>query len=333
MSQNPSKNYDVSENLVLKKLLSIIHTVVDKDLEKPLEKDYNWLKKLGEEKETVNYLKNVYRKNVHINRIQNPSQYKVSDREISIAENSRKELYKEAAKLLIKYRELMEDRYDEEELEELLNETLILPGDTPTLFELYSVFKLLCRMKEDFGLKKIEEGRDAIAIFKEGAKEILVYHDSTGKMSFHEKVEKLEGAAPDNEHLERYRKSVLKHAEVIEKLLDKTDESFYSGRPDILVEYRRDGKLYQLDIGEVKYSESKSVFSDGLKELIQYIYFSRENEEYSLENIDMEGILVLDKKEFLDDEKLSESGIVKNIDFVSKLEILDTEKLKGYEYN
>ncbi|KXB05892.1 hypothetical protein AKJ52_02875 [candidate division MSBL1 archaeon SCGC-AAA382C18] len=333
VSQNPSKNYDVSENLVLKKILSIIHTVIERDLEKPLEKDYNWLKKLGKDKETVNYLKNIYRKNVHINRIQDPSQYNVSDRDISIAENSRKELYKEAASLLIKYRELMEEKYDEKELEELLRETLIIPGDTPTLFELYSIFKLICKMKKDFKLIKIAGEKDGIAVFEKGEKEIIIYHDSTGKMSFHEKAKELEDAAPDNKQLERYRKSVVKHAEIIEKLLNKTDESFYGGRPDILVEYRRDGELKELDIGEVKYSENKSVFSDGLKELIQYIYFSRENEEYSLENAKVKGILVVDKKEFLDEDKLDELDSDKEIDFVSDLEILDTEMLKKYEYD
>ena len=328
--QNPSKNYNVSENLVLKKLLSVIYLVLDHDLEEALESDYNWLKGLRGEEDLVAYLKNIYRRNVHVNRIKDPEEYQVNERDISIAENSRKELYKEAARLFIKYRKLMEGEYEKEELEELLNETLILPGESYTLFELYAVFKVLRLLEEDFELQKIEKGSSKIAIFEKDEQEIFVYHDSTGGMSFFESLEGLREGESEIEFLERYRKATVQHADLIKDLLGGSDPSFYSGRPDILIEYYEEGELVKLMIGEVKYSTSEQTFSQGLKELVQYLYFAREREKYLLDleegESDLEGLLVIDKKEFLEDDKLEENRVMDD-SLPFKIEIYDTEDL------
>lgn len=325
-SENPSKNYNVSENLVLKNLLSIIYVVLETDLEKPLEKDYNWLKRLGEEKELINYLKNIYRRNVHIDRIKDPEGYVLSERDISVAENSRKELYKEAASLLTKYNRLMNGDMEDEEIEELLNETLIMPGEAYTMFELYSVFKLLRKLEQDFEIRKIEEGSKEIAIFEKKDTRISVYHDSTGKMSFFESLDELRDKESDIEFLERYRKASIEHADLIKKLLGKDEKTLYGGRPDILIEYYEDDKLVKLVIGEVKYTESEQTFSTGLKELIEYLYFAREKERYVLgeREVDLEGILCVDKKDFLNQDRSAELPF--------KIEIYDTENLRKIKH-
>ncbi len=333
--QNPSKNYNVSENLVLKKLLSVIYVVLEKDLEKPLEKDYRWLKRLREEKDKVVYLKNIYTRNVHVNRIKDPGEYDVNERDISIAENSRKELYKEAARLLIKYRKLMEGDYDEKELEELLNETLILPGEAYTLFELYSVFKYLRKLEKKFEIQPIVSGSSQVAKFEGDGKKVLVYHDSTGDMSFFEGLknfeENFEREEVESKYLKRFGESTLKHAGLVKKLLGKDSNSLYSGRPDILVEYYEGDDLDKLAIGEVKYSAGEQTFSKGLKELIQYLYFACEDKGYIVdlneEDSDVEGLLFVDGKEFLKDEKLEGNRVeVDSLPF--KVEIYDTADLE-----
>lgn len=340
VSHNSTKNYNVAENLVLKKLLSEIYYVLDDLLEKPIEKEYDWLSGLRGEKDLVNELKGIYERNVHIDRIKDPELYNVTDRHLSVAENSRKDLYKEASELLIKYREFMGGEYDYEELEELLKETLIVPGDTPTLFELYSLFKLIRKLENElegnFTFKKIDEGSKEVAILEneEGDEKVLVYHDSTGSrsMSFFEGIDKLKGTRSDIPYLERYRKSVIEYANVAKYLVEKDKKSVYSGRPDILVEYRKDGELKKLIIGEVKYGDREYKFLEGLRELMEYVHFARERDQYLLkegEESILEAVLIVDKTNYLEEDKLDECKVMKE-KTPCKLEIFNTEDLKKY---
>lgn len=261
-----------------------------------------------------------------MNRIKDPEEYQVSERDLSISENSRKMLYKEAAKLLIKYNKLMEGEYEEEELKRLLNETLIIPGDAPTLFELYAVFKILRSLEDDFTLLKYEEGSSEIALFEKDETRVLVYHDSTGGMTFYEKLLDLRKKKANIEYLERFRKSTLKYNDLIKKLLDVDRSSVYGGRPDILIEHYEKDELKKLVIGEVKYSDTESTFKKGLKELVDYLYFAREGEKYSLGNIDIEGILIVDKKEFVSDDKLIDNRLMEVDGF--DLMVYDTKNLQ-----
>lgn len=327
--QNPSKNYDMSENLVLKKLLSIIFLVLDEDLEKPLEKNYSWLKGLQGKQDIVATLKHIFRRNVHVNRISGTEEFSISERDLARAENSRKGLYKDAADLLKKYNMLMEGDYKKKDFEILLNETLVLPKDAATIFELYAVFKLVRMVGKNFRINKIEEGSKEIATFEEAETKVLVYHDSTGGMSFFEELDSLRGEKANVEFLEQYRKARLKHAHLINELIGRESETLYSGRPDILIEYYKNGRLTNLCIGEVKYTDLKETFSQGLKELIQYIYFVRQNEGYFINNDDsdvtLEGVLVVDDMEYVNIDKLEEISATGSDTL--ELTVYDTESL------
>ena len=330
--QNPSKNYNVPENLVLKKLLSIIYQALEHDLKKPLEKNYDWLKHLKDEEDLIAYLKNIYKKNVHINRIKQPEEIQINERHLSIAENSRKELYKEASQLLIKHQKLMQGEYNKKDLNELLNETLILPGETHRLFELYTIFKILKKLEKNLELQKIEEGTTKIASYKENNQEIHVYHDSTGQITFHEKIEKLKQKT-DIEYLERYRKATLEHAELTKNLLNKEKPTPYQGRPDILIEHYQNKKLTKLTIGEVKYTENKQTFQKGLKELIKYLYYAKQKQNY-LTNLNqtkthIEGLIITDQKNYIDPDKLNENNKIIENPTPFKIKILDTNDLKN----
>lgn len=117
----------------------------------------------------------------------------------------------------------------------------------------------------------------------------------------------------------------MEHADIIKGFLDEVKGSFYSGRPDMLIEYRRNGVLERLVIGEFKYSLSKQTFSKGLKELSRYIHFAKEvRKEGHLiddEEVDVSGIFIIDKVPAKADADLVYEGNGYS------LEIYDTEKL------
>ncbi len=320
---NPTRNYDVPENIVLKELLSVIYEVLEYDLKKPIQEDYNWLKKLRDE-ERINQLKNIFNRNVHINRISQPVEYGATDRDISVAENSRKELYVDSASLLLKYRRMIELDLDEEEIKKLLDETLILPGEVHKLFEFYAIFSYLKILGREYEVRPIRAGASPIAEFVEDDLVVAVYHDNTGNMRFYGDIEELKDEECTIEHLEQYRRSVVEHADIIKGFLDEVKGSFYSGRPDMLIEYRRDGVLERLVIGEFKYSRGKQTFSKGLKELSEYIHFAKEvrGERHLIdEEVDVSAVFIIDKVPAKADADLVYEGNG------YRVEIYDTEKL------
>ncbi len=72
-------------------------------------------------------------------------------------------------------------------------------------------------------------------------------------------------------------------------------QSFYSGRPDIIFEhYDGNGGIEKVEVGEVKYTDKKQTFKQGLEELIEYMYYVRKNSEYLEEEGKVEGVLVVD---------------------------------------
>jgi len=333
--QNPSKNYDVSENLVLKKVLSVIYQVLDNELTKAIEEDYEWLGELQGEEDLINSLKNIYQRNVHVNRIKNPKEYQVSERDISKAQNSRKELYRESAKLLINYRRLMRGNYEEDDLKELLEETLIIPDKTSTLFELYSLFKLLKKWEEDFQLKKIDKDYDEVAIFEKNELKKKVYHTETGGLTLYEAIDELDEQALDNweeNPLKRMGKSQIEFVKMKKNLLEIDPESFYKGIPDILVVDHEADNITEITVGEVKYTEKEDTFSTGLEELITYIYFIKDEEGYKLDDKKVRGILVVDgKDDYLKDDKLDDENVVIDGPASFDIEVYDRQDLEEYE--
>jgi len=82
--------------------------------------------------------------------------------------------------------------------------------------------------------------------------------------------------------------------------------SLFAGRPDLLVEvYDTSGDddvLSELLIGEMKYTGSEQTFADGLKELLEYLKYAREDAEaqgYLQDQMDtLHGVLVVDAVDF-----------------------------------
>lgn len=139
------ENYDIEENVVLKSLLSRIHDIVFGDLEHALESpaDYGWLADwVDTETQFAEEFDDIFLDNIYLRRIDS-ADHEVTDRMLRSVKQSRQPLYAEAARLLDRYRRLLNYDLDVTEAKRLLENTFIRPDQTETLFELYWVFRLL----------------------------------------------------------------------------------------------------------------------------------------------------------------------------------------------
>lgn len=80
-----------------------------------------------------------------------------------------------------------------------------------------------------------------------------------------------------------------------------------SGRPDIIIEIidKNTGRIVKVILGEVKYTTDREYIIQGLKELLEYVYYIKEKSikgMYVFENpqsgIEVEGILFVDNIDF-----------------------------------
>jgi hypothetical protein len=143
------ENYNIDENLVLKRLLTVVHETVFEDLKPALESpdDYTWFKPWiapdeEGERELKNVVDEVYHDNVYLQRIK-VEEREISDRMIESVKKSRSELYRNAAQLLDRYRRLTRQDIDEQEAKKILQNTFVRPSEDERLFELYWAFKIL----------------------------------------------------------------------------------------------------------------------------------------------------------------------------------------------
>ncbi|RKX25325.1 MAG: hypothetical protein DRP47_09980 [Candidatus Zixiibacteriota bacterium] len=278
------KNYNISENIVLKRLLSVIHSIIFEDLKPAIDKDYTWIKEWTEQKKLKTTLKEVFIRNIYIKRITSDDT-EITERMIHSASKSRNKLYKDAAKLLLRYNKIMKHDLDPKEAKELLINTFIKPERTEVLFELYWVIKMIeaKSMKElkDIKFNLIDGANNIVAEWDDGDHIYRIYHDSTGSFQF---LENRKDVSDDIEFLDRdgYKDGYLiREGMIFKEWQDRCSEifslkkgdSFWGGRPDILLEKRKKDstKPEHVTIGEVKYTESKEYAAQGLKELLEYM--------------------------------------------------------------
>lgn len=277
------RNYDIPENLVLKRLLQITHDIVYRELIIAVEKEYGWVKEwFEEEKKLQKALNHTFLKNVYLRRI-NLEDVHVTRRMIYRAMNSRQPLYREAATLLSRYQKLMNYELDEREAKELLRNTFIRPEKTEVLFELYWIIKIIESFKKEIGFeniryKIIEPDKNLIAEWSYRDGKYKLYHDSTGNFDFSEKYSELSKKVTDKDN---YLGRELKVLEKLEKMTGKQSDSLWGGRPDILLEkYGKKGKLELIFIGEVKYTNNRSYILQGMKELLEYMALIKKDAQY-----------------------------------------------------
>lgn len=289
--KTPYTEYDIDENLVLKKLLWMVHSTVSEDIASI---QYDWRKDSWSDQK-VSTFDQVYARNVHLNRIQDGGDIRVTQRMLNTARQSRQTLYTEAFTLYERYRRLLSGAYDDPDISELLADTLVVPERLPRLFELFCVFRLLRGLRsEAFRLQPIEPGASQLAVMEDEKYTANVYHDRTGTLSFHVPLSELDGIEAD--YARRVKNVQRRHQTLIKTFLgNSTDPSLFHGRPDLVIEvYGPESERIPkaVVLGEIKYSDREQTFTRGLEELLKYVEFAQKEGYLSEMEVDICGLLI-----------------------------------------
>jgi len=144
----PEVDYEMPENLVLKRLLTVVRDIVTTELDQAMDNTEDnqwlgsWITPTEDGRTGLEILHRAYEENIYLQRISAERQ-DVTDRMIQDVRRSRNSLYRSAARLLDRYRQLRNQELDSKEVREVLNRTLIAPEATDVVFELYWVFRIL----------------------------------------------------------------------------------------------------------------------------------------------------------------------------------------------
>jgi hypothetical protein len=298
---SPYLEYDVPENILLKKLLWLIYSTIQDDIRHI---DYSagtddTAVRLWDD-DTVASMEAIFEQNIHLNRIRDIRDVVITSSHLEAARKSRDTLYTRAYDLYKIYDDLRRNRFGSK-ASDVLRNTLIVPGKTHRLFELYVIFRLLrwVETESEMVLQPLEKHSDMIAHANDGDRQISVYHDSAGELRFTERIaEQDETAVAQSSFLRRHKQAAEEYATLSEHLLgDQRSMSLYSGRPDIVIEVSNTDTdtLSSVVIGEVKYTTNRQTFLSGLEELTEYMNYCRHEGQYIKESdIDMTGLLVTD---------------------------------------
>ena len=160
----PQAEYDTAENRVLVRLLNEIMSIFKNELEFAVDQpdDYMWLEEWLTDPGFIDTLDEVLEQNIYLQSIDPPS--RIPQRELTAVKNSRRPLYREAAKLLEKYYALQNRNLDQNEVEDILTNIYIRPNTDQggRLFELYWAFKIMENFPEH-QLQIVKAGTNLIA--------------------------------------------------------------------------------------------------------------------------------------------------------------------------
>jgi hypothetical protein len=306
------KNYNISENVVLKHLLSIIHSIVFEDLKPAIDKEYKWIERWTENQNKLKTtIREVFLRNIYIKRITNDDA-EITERMIYSASKSRNKFYRDAARLLLRYNKIMKHDLDSEEAKELLKNTFIRPEKTEVLFELYWVIQMIeaksGKELKDVKFNIIDGANNIVAEWEDDKYIYKIYHDSVGNFQFSEKFQDVfkDINIDKDGYLVRKKRVFKKWQEMSSEVFDfGKKDIFWGGRPDILLEKckKNTNELEQVFIGEVKYTNSKEYAAQGLMELLEYMALIKRGIGY-----------------FEEKEKIFESNSVKGYLFVDKID-------------
>ena len=304
--QQMDRNFNIKENLVLKRLLEIIHQITINDLEVE-KKNYAWLADWLGDQDLAQQLEEIYFKNIYLNRIEH-DQVRVTPRMIADTKKSRNLLYQDAAQLLDFYRRLTNvNRWTENErseIKELLSNTFIRPQADDVLFELYWAIKLINENTEQEQLNLIDGSSNLVTSWEAQERKYFIYHDTrgSGRLNWQVNLNELEETSDPflRRRVEGYKLSQELNKGIFNKELSNT---YWQGRPDIVIEIvnQENKKLEKVIIGEVKYTNNFDTVKQGLTELIDYLVLIRDENGYFSNNklteprIELEGLLLFDE--------------------------------------
>ncbi len=273
------EDYDTAENIVLKRLLSVIYTTL-RDAEGYLKGNYEWVSESWQANAgLIDDLNRIVERNVYVRRISDPETYEPTERMLTNAADSRQEIYRDATGLLRDRQELFDG--DSEALHTLLAETAITPDDQARLFELYVLFRFIGTLEDMQDtqpvFQTIQGGRQEIARI-DGDQELTIYHDTSASgqgLSFRTEADPQDRDLTRSEQVQQTARSVAS---------EYFDTNFrdHTGRPDVIVlEIESNDPLtYEYLIAEIKHSTREETIREGIKQTLEYLAFLRVNEDY-----------------------------------------------------
>lgn len=299
-----NKQYNTKENIVLKKFIEILYSIIHQELNMVDFEKYEWYK-AG--KEINKIIKEIYEKNIYLSKI-DVKNIKVTDRMLEDVKRNRNYIYYKTAKLFKLYRDYLSLKVDENRLKELFERTFIEIADENTLFELYWVIRIIKENAKDYKMYIMDGKENKVATWEDNTHLYTIYHDSTGsnELIFKISVDEVRKSLITNEFLKRQLKVYDQFRIIGSKLFEDREicENIWQGRPDIIIEVRNKetNKLEKVILGEVKYTTDKNYVLQGLRELLEYIYFLKDQYgKFIYESINQEikikGILFTDKIE------------------------------------
>lgn len=286
------KNHISKENLVLNELLKILYEIVNETSDLIYD-NYNL------DKEDLLKNINVYKKNIYLSKIE--EKY-ITDKMINSVINSRNKFYSQSAKLLKRYKKII--NLDEDEVENLFKRTFIDILNDWTLFELYWIVRIIKENTKNAKLYILDDKNTKVAEWGDNENIYTIYHNSTGSNEISFKVDLEEICDIENIVINKRREIINETNNIAKKIFPNIRERYskvFNGRPDILIEIRNinDKKLNKVVIGEVKYTKDTNNIIQGIKELLEYIKFIKYKQnnkyEYFSEldiDLEVEGLLL-----------------------------------------
>jgi hypothetical protein len=296
-----NRYYHIKENIVLKEFIHVLYQLLFHTLPTSTYEKYEWFSEWRQLKQIIEhiYLKNVYLSRIPLDKVN------VTNRMLMEVSHHRFPLYRNAASLLLQYRELMSVKLKEEELKKLLKETFIYPEKDEVLFELYWVIQLIKNNTENAELQMIDGSQNLVAKWMDDRFSYYLYHDSTGSNNLKFHVSKEEVKETYHPYIKRKVEAMDEVDQIVKESFSVTYDkhSFWSGRPDILLEVYdlRTNKLVKVIIGEVKHTTNVTYAISGLKELLDYMKLVKDNSNQYLDMnslVQVKGILFVDNLSF-----------------------------------
>ncbi len=271
------KDYNVTENLILKTLIAQIYAIVTEDLQPALEHNHPWISEWVDRKGLRDIVNDIFFSNIYMKRVRVETRTGVTERMLMDTMQSRNELYREASRLLDAYQKLMEYELDPEEAKELLRNTFIVPEKTEVLFQLYWTFRVIMTLSggiDNVNFHILENESDMVAEWDDGEYLFQVFHNSSGDMEFHETLDHIDPRELDNPFFRRQFEVMKTWEEMGNECFGKDwTGNLTQTNPDILVQKKgvSDGVIRQIYLARVRYTNLPEEAFQGVKELMEFM--------------------------------------------------------------
>lgn len=295
------RNYNITENIVLKKVLSVIDEILIEN-NTILNDDGLWNYQWKRNSSLWKKFYSIYEKNIYMKRI-NLEGVNITKRMISNTKKDRNAIYREAAEILETYRKILHPNEWDEQTElkmiEIFEKTLIQPENENVLFELYAVIKLIKKYAENPTYYVMDGKTNLVASWTNNGDTFDIYHDTTGPKEISFKVSQLEISESKNNYLINRNQILDSYNKILINNNKAPKDTVWDGRPDIiLVKRNQDDQITNIQLGEVKYSNDETYILSGLYELIEYFNLIKINDNYSDHSISISGVLFASSEKF-----------------------------------